>query len=192
MKISPYTVYTENGSKNCSGSLALLRVENKAVLSYATPEAGIRCHAKLLDMYLSKIPPEAKKKDVFYLHPVAKKPTDPVAPWYHTGRRCLGRWCQICARRQAFQKGQTIIFACHGSDRDVSIQDSWEGYTKQDRALVTMYEKVSEKQQKSTCKVLTTLENKPFAGGPMPSVPVPSSISASPGVVPYNSAPLFR
>lgn len=53
----------------------------KVVPSYSTPEAGIRCHVKLLDLYLSKIPPE---KDVIYLHPVAKKPTDPapVAPLY--------------------------------------------------------------------------------------------------------------
>ena len=60
-------------SKNRSGSLAVLRVENEVVPSYATLEAGIRCHAKLLDMYLNKIPPEAKKKDVFYLHPVGER-----------------------------------------------------------------------------------------------------------------------
>ena len=54
-----------------------------------------------------------------------------------------------------------------------------------------MYEKVSEEQQKFACKVFTLLKNKSFAGGPMPSVPVSSSISASPGVVPYNSAPVF-
>ena len=35
-----------------------------------------------MDLYLSKIPQEAKKNDVFYLRPVAKLPADPGAPWY--------------------------------------------------------------------------------------------------------------
>ena len=122
-------VYTENGSKNHSEGLALLWVENKVLPSYAIPEADTRCHAKLMDLYLSKIPPEAKIKVIF-----VQLPRNQLILWlhctllYHTGRRCLGRWCKICASGRYFQKDKQL-FVCHGSDRNVSIRGSWEGYT---------------------------------------------------------------
>ena len=36
-------IYTEHGSKNCSGGLGQLNVENKQVTGYATPESEPRC-----------------------------------------------------------------------------------------------------------------------------------------------------
>ena len=61
---------TSTQSKNCSGGLAQMRVENNVVPSYPVPEAGERCHVALLDLYFSKVPSEALQKDNFYLLPL--------------------------------------------------------------------------------------------------------------------------
>ena len=50
-------VYVETGSKNRSGGLKELNVENKVVPVYASPAAGERCLVYLLDLYLQKLPP---------------------------------------------------------------------------------------------------------------------------------------
>ena len=63
-------LYTENGSKNRSGSFNQLRLENKSVPVYACAEAGVRCHVAILDKYIGKLPPFALEKDVFYLKPL--------------------------------------------------------------------------------------------------------------------------
>ena len=57
--------YTENESKNRSGGLKQMKVENKVVPVYACSQAGVRCHVKLLDLYLSKLPDGARQKDIF-------------------------------------------------------------------------------------------------------------------------------
>ena len=58
-------VYTENGSKNHSGSFNQLHVESKSVPVLACAEAGVHCHVAILDKYISKLPPFAFEKDVF-------------------------------------------------------------------------------------------------------------------------------
>ena len=75
-------VYTENGSKNHSGGFMQLHVENKVVPIYASKDFGDRCHVRLLDLYLSKIPERARKLDVFYLRPLPGVPANPEKPWY--------------------------------------------------------------------------------------------------------------
>ena len=47
--------YTENGSKNRSGGLYELRVENKSVVLMGNSELESRCHIHLLDIYTSKL-----------------------------------------------------------------------------------------------------------------------------------------
>ena len=44
-------VYTENVSKNRSGGIRQLKVENKVVPIFATQAAGTRCHVYILDTY---------------------------------------------------------------------------------------------------------------------------------------------
>ena len=73
-------VYIENGSKNNSG--ANLRVENKIVPVYSNPESRSRCVVFLLDKYISKLPPVAFEKDIFYMRPKLATPSDPDSPWY--------------------------------------------------------------------------------------------------------------
>ena len=58
-------VYTEHGSKNRNGGFYQLHVDNKRVEILKNPEAGRRCLVSLLDLYLEKLPPEAKEKGIF-------------------------------------------------------------------------------------------------------------------------------
>ena len=72
-------MYIENGSKNNSGTS--LRVINKNVPIYACEKSGERCLVYLLDLYLSKLPPSALEKDIFYIRPKATRP-EGNSPWY--------------------------------------------------------------------------------------------------------------
>ena len=74
--------YTERGSKNRSGCLAQLNLENKVVPIHATPQHHPRCLVFLLDLYFSKLPSYAFNEDIFYLRPKSKTPVDPKEKWY--------------------------------------------------------------------------------------------------------------
>ena len=58
--------YIENGSKSFRGGIADLRRENKVVLQFPNENSPSRCHVKLLDWYIEKLPAAAKSKDAFY------------------------------------------------------------------------------------------------------------------------------
>ena len=59
-------VYTENGSKNRSGGIGDFNIPNEIVPVYSNPAAWVRCHVFLLDMYIRKLPVEAKEDLVLY------------------------------------------------------------------------------------------------------------------------------
>jgi len=70
---------TENVSKNRNGSFKQLHVKSKIVPVFACPAAGERCPFHILDTYISKLPPQAFEKDLFYVRPLeAAPPTLPV------------------------------------------------------------------------------------------------------------------
>ena len=48
--------YVEYGSKNRSGGLAQIRIENKTVICVAVSERRPMCLVYLLDLYLAKLP----------------------------------------------------------------------------------------------------------------------------------------
>ena len=53
--------------ENVSGSFRQLHVKSKSVPVFACPEAGERCPVHILDTYISKLPEDAKKKDLYIL-----------------------------------------------------------------------------------------------------------------------------
>ena len=63
-------VYYENVSKNRNGSFKQLHVKSKVVPVFACPKAGERCAVRILDQYISRLPEEAKEKDLFYVRPL--------------------------------------------------------------------------------------------------------------------------
>lgn len=75
-------VYCENGSKNRSGRLNQLHLQNKIVPVFENPSAGSRCLVHLLDLYFEKLPKFASEKDIFYCKPKSAVPSDPSAAWY--------------------------------------------------------------------------------------------------------------
>ena len=77
-----YYEYTEHGSKNRTGGLKQLQMENKVVRQYESEDGGARCHVRILDKYLQKVPKEALEKDAFYVKALTKRPLDPMKPWF--------------------------------------------------------------------------------------------------------------
>ena len=69
-----------------------------------------RCHVLLLNKYLSKLPVEMKKKDIFYCKPKASAPTDPTAPWY----------CSVPVGRNTLLSMMKTMASKAGIDRKVS------------------------------------------------------------------------
>ena len=67
--------------KSFRGGIADLRRENKVVYQYSGA-CPATCHVRLLDIYIDKLPAEAKSKDCFYFTPLQKLPGDPTKPWF--------------------------------------------------------------------------------------------------------------
>ena len=101
--------YTEHGSKNRSGGLKQLNQDNKLVHQYESNDTD-RCHVLLLDKYISKLPHNAKEKDVFYFKPKSVMPHDESAPWYTSvplGKNKLAEMVKIMAMEAGIQKEVT-------------------------------------------------------------------------------------
>lgn len=58
-----------------------MRSEHKVVT--ITAVGGNRCPVFLLDTYISKLPTQAKKMDLFYCHPRPPVPNSALEPWYY-------------------------------------------------------------------------------------------------------------
>lgn len=100
VRYSERYVYYENVSKNRNGSFKQLHVSSKTVPLYPSPLIGERCPVKILDKYISKLPPKVKEDDFFYARPLEKIPVDENAPWYsavpigkHTLQSMVKRMC---------------------------------------------------------------------------------------------------
>ncbi len=78
---SLHYLYLENSSKN-PGGLAHFKQVAKRVPIYSNSKAGYKCHIHILDLYFSKLPPDAWKKDYFYARPLPNVPSDPDKPWF--------------------------------------------------------------------------------------------------------------
>lgn len=80
--------YTEFISENNQHRFKDINATNKCVRSYAQPGSE-GCVVRLLDAYLSKLPPNPS---VFYLRPLDCTPTECTKPWYgksHVGVNTL-------------------------------------------------------------------------------------------------------
>ena len=163
-------IYTEHASKNRSGALQQMRVENKIVPVIANPEAGIRCHVAILDLYLSKIPASAVSKDVFYLQPVPKVPSDSSKPWFlviPVGRNTLSTMVRdICTEggidgnktnHSLRATGASSLFTAGVPEKIIQQRSghlSLQG--------LRHYERVTQQQQLAVSRVLSSSENTSF------------------------------
>ena len=163
-------VYTENSSKNRSGGMAQMRVANKVVPIYATPEAGIRCHVNILDTYFSKLPQEAMEKDNFYLQPLTKLPHDPQKPWFSTipvGRNTLAKMVKdICKEGQI--SGNKTNHSLRATGASELFQAGVPEKVIQERtghlslSGLRHYERTTDEQHRSVSQILSSSVNATF------------------------------
>ena len=73
-KIVNEYVNIEYGSKNNQGGFSSLNLSNKIVHQYEIDSE--RCHVKLFDLYLQKLPPDANDKNAFYFRPLTDIPSN--------------------------------------------------------------------------------------------------------------------
>ena len=167
-------VYTEHGSKNHSGGIRQLHQNNKVVYHFEIPEAGKRDYVRILDLYFSKVPKEAIKRDNFYLRPLSKLPEE-GKPWFTSvplGRNKLGNMvkdmCKTCGIEgnkmnhslRAFDV--TTLFEQNASEKLITEHSGHRSLE-----ALRVYERTSDKQLLETSRMLTaptseqqlTLEN---------------------------------
>ena len=154
-------VYVENGSKNNSG--ANLRVENKVVLVYSNPEYGSRCVVSIIDKYISKLPPLAFEKDIFYMRPKSATPGDPDMPWYESipvGKETLRTMLANMCNKAGIEKktnhslratGATEMFAANIPEK---LIQSRTGHRSVE--ALRLYERPLHDQHQAVSNVLTS------------------------------------
>ncbi len=91
-------VYKEKSSKNRQGGIAQLKLEHKTVPIFSNSEAGVRCPVHLIDKYISKLPLDAVKKDIFYCRPLPNVPVDETKPWYVATPVGRNQLCQMVSK----------------------------------------------------------------------------------------------
>ena len=153
--------YVEHGSKNRSGGLAQLRIENKTVPCYAVPENLPVCLVFLLDRYLSKLPPYALREDVLYCRPKPKTPANPDAPWCEdcpVGKNKLGSYVsEMCAEAGISRKTNHSLRATGATSLFQSeIPEKIIQKTTGHRSLEALrkYERTSKEQHQAVSKVM--------------------------------------
>ena len=158
--------YVESGSKNFHGGVTDLRRENKVVHQYACNDLGKRCDVHILDLYMERLPKEAKDKDAFYFTPLKSFSMDKGKPWFSAVP--VGRNTLDCLVKDACKEvgvsgksnhslratGTTRMYQQGVSEKAIQART---GHKSLD-ALRT-YERVSSDQEKGICCVLGNLTN---------------------------------
>ena len=188
--------YTENGSKNRSGGIAQLRVQNKIVEIYAVPENEPRCLFYLLDLYFSKLPPYAFENDIFYLRAKKKTPINPDDYWYESvpmGKNklsCLLKEMSVEAGFEQYKTNHSLRATGASALFSAGVPEKIIQKNTGHRSLeaLRLYEHVSSEQSKDTSKILTSLDISPEPQKKIPPTEPQSTVGATPG----NFSSLFH
>ena len=164
--------YVEGGSKNHSGRVheIMSSDRNKIVPIIANEQAQDRCHVRILQKYLSKIPPTAYQHDYFYLRPVKEFTDDGY--WYTSqviGKNTLSKTVSNMVFQAGIKKvvtnhslrasGTTELYRC-GVPKKIIMERT--GHKSVDG--VRVYERTSVEQHLAVSKILTD-QNKQESGG---------------------------
>ena len=165
-------VYTEHGSKNITGGSAHLKVANKVVPIYSSPDLGNRCHVRMLDLYCSHLPSNCNRESAFYFRPLAKPST--TGKWY--ANQPLGHNTLMNMLKTMFTEagmppksnhalrafGASTLFSAGVPEQLVQEQTGHRSVQ-----ALRLYQKPSELQKRAVTKALsgerftTALEEKP-------------------------------
>ena len=158
-------VYIENGSKNRSGGLWQLHVDNKIVPIYACDEAGDRCHVRLLDKYISKLSPKAIEKDFFYMRAL-ENVSGEAKVWY-SNQPCGENKLSSMVKEMCAQVG-----ICGKTNHSLRATGATELFRAgvpekiiQDRTgkSLRMYERTTARQHAEVSRVLVTPTGKDYS-----------------------------
>ena len=155
-------IYTENASKNRQGGLGQLNLRNKTVEICDSRDAGDRCHCKMLDLYISKLPAEAKSKDLFYVRPLEQATSDQT--WYYSapvGRNRLSKMvsgmCKLAnipghhTNHSLRATGATELYTAGVPEKIIQERTGHRSIES-----LRTYEHTSAKQQLAVSKVLSS------------------------------------
>lgn len=156
-------MYTEKASKNRQGSISQVRLKNKHVEIRENRDAGERCHCKLLEMYMSKLPDDAKVKDLLYLRPLGKVKNE-EACWYYSapiGRNKLSKMvsemcklAEIPGRHTNHSLRATRATELYTAGVPEKTIQEHTGHRSVE--CLRMYEHTSDKQQHAVSNILSS------------------------------------
>lgn len=156
-------VYTELVSKTNSGTLKKLHVTSKVVPIFASAEAGERCPVQILDLYYSKLPPQAIESDIFFVRPLDNIPTDRTKPWYtgtpvgkHTLENKLKKMCSLAGiegRISNHSLRATSVTQMYESGVPEKVIQERTGHRWLE--ALRMYKRTNTQQHETVSKVLT-------------------------------------
>ena len=160
-----YVTYTENGSKNRSGTYKDKPGDNKVVKQYSSADLGNKCCVSILKLYLSKLPPKVlkDKSSVFYWKAKEKIPYNADSPWFTSnpiGRNQLESMVgKMCGRIGIEGKtnyslratGTTRLFEANVPEKMIK-----------NRTALRMYETSSVTQERAVSKILSDKDAKQF------------------------------
>ena len=158
-----YVIYTENGSKDRSGSYKERADKNKVVKHYANPDLGSKCYVSLLRFYLQKLPPKVRQDtdSTFYWKPKEVTPLNDEAPWFTL--QVIGRNALASMVKRMFEQigvqgktnhslratGATRLFEANVPEKRIQERT---GHKSVD--ALRLYEHTSVRQQKSVSAVI--------------------------------------
>ena len=175
-----YVVYTENGSKNRSGSYKDKPDDNKVIKHYADSSLGEKCYYRVLKLYTSKLPPKTQEdpEAVFYWKPKEKVPLDATAAWFliqPVGRNTLASMVKnMCSQIGVTGKtnhslratGATRLFEANVPEKLIQERT---GHKSTD--ALRRYERTSVVQQKAVSSVICASNPTSFQTTVVNSVP---------------------
>ena len=163
-------VYHEYVSKNRLGTFKKHHISSKVVPIHCQCARGTRCHVHLLDFYLSKLPPEALAKDLFYVRPLEVLPANVNAPWYSTtpvGSCTLSKKVKDMCQKAGVQGHKTnhsLRATGASSMYEAEVPETLIQERTGHRSLqaLRVYERSTEKQHQAVSAVLSSTSHASF------------------------------
>ena len=174
-----YILYTENGSKNRSGTYEDNAGQNKVVKHYSNEVLGEKCYIFVLRFYLKKFPPKIVKdsSSTFYWKPKDVTPMCDEVPWFTLqvlGQNTLGSMVKKMFEQIGVEgktnhslraTGATRLFEANVPEKLIKERT---GHRSVDS--LRLYEHTSVMQQKSVSAVICSSLEQQFENKPSSSV----------------------
>ena len=161
-------IYKEHGFKNHQGLVHQVHLDNKIVSHYASPSLGEKCFVSLFELYIGKLPEEAKESGTFYCKPKLKFKSDDTTWYYKTP---VGHNILSSKLKSMFVKAKLNTDGVHNhSLRATSLSRMYERGVAEKSIMdrsghlslggVHTYERISEKTKMEVSNLLSNADYK--------------------------------